>query len=216
MEEFSLPEDITALTDDELDALLDGAVKAFDAKAGSSTVTTDDLTKLRELATAVEDIRKEKAERIAAAEQAAAEIEQLAAAVRGDDPEEPTVAANEPEEPAEPEPVAEPEPEKPVTAFGAVAKARAPDLSRVRVHQPRMLPRTRTRPGRSPRQPTCPATSPASRWTWRASPRASSAARTRSRRQVAASACAHRTGCRSTRTSSSMTRARVPGASPLL
>ncbi|MFD1662335.1 hypothetical protein ACFSL4_30130 [Streptomyces caeni] len=30
MEEFSLPEDITALNDDELDALLDGAVKAFD------------------------------------------------------------------------------------------------------------------------------------------------------------------------------------------
>ncbi|MER6981446.1 cell wall protein, partial [Streptomyces carpinensis] len=70
MEEFSLPEDITALSDDELDALLEGAVKAFDAKAGSSTVTTDDLAKLRELATAVDSIRTEKAERIAAAEQA--------------------------------------------------------------------------------------------------------------------------------------------------
>ncbi|MEU5497969.1 major capsid protein [Streptomyces griseofuscus] len=140
MDEFSLPEDITALSDEELDTLLDGAVKAFDAKAGSSTVTTDDLAKLRELATAVNDIRAEKAERIEAAEQAAAEIEQLAAAVRGDDGEEATAAATEPEEPAEPEPAVEPEPEKPITASGAVAKSRALDLSRVRVHQPRVLP----------------------------------------------------------------------------
>ncbi|WP_086729481.1 major capsid protein [Streptomyces carpinensis] len=140
MEEFSLPEDITALSDDELDALLEGAVKAFDAKAGSSTVTTDDLAKLRELATAVDSIRTEKAERIAAAEQAAAEIEQLAAQVRGDDPEEATASSAEPEEePADPEPVAEPE-TAPVTASRAVAKARALDLSRVRVHQPRVLP----------------------------------------------------------------------------
>ncbi|MGW5457257.1 hypothetical protein [Streptomyces sp. NPDC003996] len=67
MEEFSLPKDITALTDEELEPLLDGAVKAFDTKAGRSSVTTDDLAKLRELATAVEDSRTEKAERIAAA-----------------------------------------------------------------------------------------------------------------------------------------------------
>ncbi|MFJ6565603.1 major capsid protein [Streptomyces sp. NPDC091412] len=141
MEEFSLPEDITALSDDELDELLDGAVKSFDAKAGSSTVTTDDLTKLRELATAVNDIRAEKAERIAAAEQAAAEIEQLAAAVRGDDPEEATASVNELEEPAEPEPAVELESAKePVAASGAVVKQRALDLSRVRVHQPRVLP----------------------------------------------------------------------------
>ncbi|MFE4757603.1 hypothetical protein ACFVW1_45490 [Streptomyces olivochromogenes] len=49
MEEFSLPEDITALTDEELDNLLDGAVRAFDAKAGSSTVTADDLVGARNL-----------------------------------------------------------------------------------------------------------------------------------------------------------------------
>ncbi|MFB7114839.1 major capsid protein [Streptomyces sp. NPDC056291] len=139
MEEFSLPEDITVLTDDELDDILDGAVKAFDAKAGSSTVTSDDLTKLRELATAVNDIRAEKAERIAAAEQAAAEIEALAATVRGDDPEEPTASAEtDPEQPAELEPATDPQPE-PVTA-SATVKQRALDLSRVRVHQPRVLP----------------------------------------------------------------------------
>ncbi len=138
MEEFSLPEDITALNDEDLDDLLEGAVRAFDAKAGSSTVTTDDLAKLRELATAVNDIRAEKADRLAAAEQAAAEIEQLAASVRGNDGEEATASAEEPEEPAEPEPVAEPDP-KPVTA-SAVVKSRALDLSRVRVHQRRVLP----------------------------------------------------------------------------
>ncbi|MDQ1018952.1 major capsid protein [Streptomyces afghaniensis] len=138
MEEFSLPEDITALNDEELDDLLEGAVRAFDAKAGSSTVTTDDLAKLRELATAVNDIRAEKADRMEAAEKAAAEIEQLAASVRGDDGEEAT-ASDEPEEPAEPEPVVEPEPAKPVSA-SAVVKQRALDLSRVRVHQPRVLP----------------------------------------------------------------------------
>lgn len=139
MEEFSLPEDITALTDEELDSLLDGAVRAFDAKAGSSTVTADDLAKLRELATAVNGIRAEKAERIQAAEQAAAEIEQLAAAIRGDDSEEPTASADL-EQPVEPEPAAEPEPAKgPVTA-SAVVTQRALDLSRVRAHQPRVLP----------------------------------------------------------------------------
>ncbi|MYR57795.1 cell wall protein, partial [Streptomyces sp. SID625] len=105
MEEFALPDDITALNDEELDALLDGAVKAFDAKAGSSTVTSDDITQLRELATAVQDIRTEKAERIEAAQKAAAEIEALAATVRGDDPEQ--AAATEPAEPAAAEPAPE-------------------------------------------------------------------------------------------------------------
>ncbi|MFD0208930.1 major capsid protein [Streptomyces hirsutus] len=139
MEEFSLPEDITALNDEELDNLLDGAVKAFDAKASSSTVTTDDLTQLRELATAVENIRAEKAERIEAAQKAAAEIEQLAASVRGDDPEQAATTA-ETTEPAAVEPAAETEPAaEPVTA-AATVRQRALDLSRVRVHQPRVLP----------------------------------------------------------------------------
>ncbi|MFF5968266.1 major capsid protein [Streptomyces collinus] len=139
MEEFSLPEDITALNDEELDDLLEGAVRAFDAKAGSATVTSDDLDSLRKLATAVNDIRAEKAERIEAAEKAAAEIEELAASVRGDTGEEVT-ASDEPEQPAEAEQPAEPEPAKePVTA-AATVKSRALDLSRVRVRQPRVLP----------------------------------------------------------------------------
>ncbi|MEU7323415.1 major capsid protein [Streptomyces griseoviridis] len=138
MEEFSLPEDITALNDEDLDGLLDGAVQAFDSLSRSSTVTTDDLTRLRELATGVENIRTEKAERIEAAQQAAAEIEALAATVRGEDLEQ--AATAEPTESGAVEAPAEPEPAKePVTASASVGR-RALDLSRVRAHQPRVLP----------------------------------------------------------------------------
>ncbi|MFF4733344.1 major capsid protein [Streptomyces mirabilis] len=138
MEEFSLPEDITALNDEELDALLDGAINAFDAMSRSSTVTTDDLVRLRELATGVESIRAEKAERIEAAQQAAAEIEALAATVRGDEGE--PAAAVEPTEPAAVEPAVEAEPAKETVTAAATVKGRSLDLSRVRAHQPRVLP----------------------------------------------------------------------------
>ncbi|MFE7935607.1 cell wall protein, partial [Streptomyces sp. NPDC057456] len=124
MEEFFLPDDITALSDDELDNLLDGAVKAFDAKAGSSTVTTDDLTQLREQATAVENIRTEKAERIEAAQKAAAEIEALAATVRGDDGQEAATGEQPAAEPAA-EPAVEPEPAKETVTASAQVKGRA-------------------------------------------------------------------------------------------
>ncbi|MFJ3249071.1 major capsid protein [Streptomyces sp. NPDC086782] len=147
MEDFELPEDITALSDDELSDLLDGAVRAFDAKSSSSTVTADDLTQLRQLAIAVNDIRTEQEGRRQAAEQAAAEIDALAAQVRGGEAggEEPAAEREEPAEAAaEPksELAAEPEPVKePVTASGMVVRQRpALDLSRVRRHQPRVLP----------------------------------------------------------------------------
>ncbi|MFF3654881.1 major capsid protein [Streptomyces olivochromogenes] len=139
MEEFSLPEDIAALNDEELDSLLDGAISAFDVMSRSSTVTTDDLNRLRELATGVENIRAEKALRIEAAQKAAAEIEALAATVRGDDPEQ-AATATEPTEPAAVEPPAEAEPAKETVTAAAAVKGRALDLSRVRAHQPRVLP----------------------------------------------------------------------------
>ncbi|MFJ1607042.1 major capsid protein [Streptomyces sp. NPDC088253] len=140
MEEFSLPEDLTPLNDEELDNLLDGAVKAFDAMSRSSTVTTDDLVRLRELATGVENIRAEKAERIEAAQKAAAEIEALAATVRGDDGQE--AATTEPAAEAATEQATEPaaEPAKETVTASAQVKGRALDLSRVRAHQPRVLP----------------------------------------------------------------------------
>ncbi|MGP3921167.1 major capsid protein [Nonomuraea sp. 10N515B] len=138
--EFELPEDITALGDDELAQPLDGAVAAFDAKSNASAVTSDDLAQLRQLATAVNDIRTEQATRREAAEAAAAEIDALAAQVRGDDSE----PEAEPDAPEEPEAVTEPEPEpakqEPIAASAAGARRPALDLSSVRRRQPRVLP----------------------------------------------------------------------------
>ncbi|WP_188197704.1 major capsid protein [Nonomuraea sp. SYSU D8015] len=134
--EFELPEDITALGDDELAALLDGAVAAFDAKSNASVVTPDDLEQLRQLATAVNDIRNEQATR-----REAAEIDALAAQVRGDDPNaepEPELETPETQEAAgetETEPAADP-----IAASAAVARRPALDLSSVRRRQPRVLP----------------------------------------------------------------------------
>lgn len=141
MADFEIPEDITALTDDELAEALAGAVEAFDAKSQSTTVTTKDLEALRSLATVVDSIRTEQASRREAAEQAAAEIDALAAQVRGSDPEpgedEPAeeTAAAEPE----PEPESEPEP-APKAIASAVVQRPALDLSHVRRRQPRVLP----------------------------------------------------------------------------
>ncbi|MEW2066652.1 major capsid protein [Streptomyces sp. NPDC007346] len=138
MDPFELPADITALNDDDLAALLDGAVQAFDARSSSSTVTSDDLAQLRQLATAVDAIRQEQASREEAATQAAAEIDALAAQVRGGE-EEPEAATDAGEDTTaaaeEPEPAAE----QPVTA-AAVVRRPALDLSRVRSRQPRVLP----------------------------------------------------------------------------
>lgn len=132
---FELPADLAALSAEELDAALDGAVHAFDALSNSATFTTDDLAQLRTLAAGVDAIRTEKAARAEAAEQAAAEIDALAAQVRGDTPEAP---AEEP--PTEPEPVeetpAEPEPDTTASA----RPRRTIDLSAVRRRQPSVLP----------------------------------------------------------------------------
>ncbi|MFZ4266614.1 major capsid protein [Streptomyces arboris] len=140
MDPFELPEDITALTDEDLAALLDGAVQAFDARSSSSTVTSDDLAQLRQLATAVDAIRQEQAGREEAATQAAAEIDALAAQVRGgeEEPEAATDAGGDTTAAAE-EPEPAPATEQPVTA-AAVVRRPALDLSRVRSRQPRVLP----------------------------------------------------------------------------
>ncbi|MFJ3100378.1 major capsid protein [Streptomyces sp. NPDC086835] len=143
MDPFELPEDITALNDEELSELLEGAVAAFDARSTSSVVTPKDLEQLRALAAGVESIRAEQAARHEAATQAAAEIDALAAQVRGGDPEPETPA--EPAEPAEPvaadpAPEVPAEPAEPVTATASLVTRPALDLSQVRRRQPRVLP----------------------------------------------------------------------------
>ncbi|MFJ2882473.1 major capsid protein [Streptomyces sp. NPDC093108] len=149
MADFELPDDITALNDEELSQALDGAVAAFDAKSNSSSITSDDLANLRSLATAVDNIRQEQGSRLAAAEAAAAEIDSLAAQVRGvpadtDEPEEASTTEEEtaPVEETEPAPAAE----ETVTASATVARRPALDLSGVRRRQPRVLPPETPRP----------------------------------------------------------------------
>jgi len=141
MEPFEFPEDIAALNDEELSALLDGAVAAFDARSTSSTVTPNDLAELRSLAAGVDSIRTEQAARVEAATQAAAEIDTLAAQVRGNDPAETAVTEPATEPPASPEPAAEPAPAPAAPAATAALTARpALNLSGVRRRQPSVLP----------------------------------------------------------------------------
>ncbi|WP_019548624.1 major capsid protein [Streptomyces sulphureus] len=152
MSDFEVPEDISALTDDELAEALAGAVEAFDAKSQSTSVTSKDLESLRSLATAVDSIRNEQVTRHEAAQQAAAEIDALAAQVRGGEAQadtddssgesndaggRQTAAAVEPD----PEPAAEAqqEPES-QTASAAVVQRPALNLAGVRRRQPRVLP----------------------------------------------------------------------------
>ncbi|MFF7139508.1 hypothetical protein RKD27_000016 [Streptomyces sp. SAI-126] len=128
-EPFELPEGHTALDDEQLAAALAGAVQAFDAKAMSSLVAEKDITELRSLASAVEAMRTEQNDRITAAKAAAAEIEQLAAQVRGDD----LNAAPAVEEPVVDEPAAELEPDpEPVVACAAMVRRPALNLASVR------------------------------------------------------------------------------------
>ncbi|MFF3665460.1 major capsid protein [Microtetraspora malaysiensis] len=144
MDRFELPDDITALNDEELSALLAGAMAAFEARSTSSTVSDDDLTELRQLATAVNDIRDEQATRLEAAEAAAAEIDALAAQVRGGQADTTEAAADTDTgsgggEPPAPEPEPEPEPVT-ASASGQLVRRPALDLSAVRRRQPNVLP----------------------------------------------------------------------------
>ncbi|MEV0754962.1 major capsid protein [Streptosporangium sp. NPDC050280] len=140
MERFELPDDITALDDAELSELLAGAVAAFDALSTSDRVSADDLAELRRLSGAVNNIRSEMQSRLEAAEAAAAEIDQLAAQVRGTPGDELVEAAAEGGETvAVEEPAAAVE--EPVTASSAVVQRRpALDLSGVRRRMPSVLP----------------------------------------------------------------------------
>ncbi|MFE0763694.1 major capsid protein [Streptomyces smyrnaeus] len=152
MSDFEIPEDITALNDDELAEALAGAVEAFDAKSQSTSVTNKDLESLRSLATVVDSIRTEQAARREAAEQAAAEIDALAAQVRGGDAQPDADAElgdgdgdhngdrnGDQTAAAEQEPEPEPEP-APKAVSAAVAQRPALNLSGVRRRQPRVLP----------------------------------------------------------------------------
>ncbi|WP_381792982.1 major capsid protein [Streptomyces niveus] len=140
---FEIPTDFSALSDDELDTALAGAVEAFDGMSQSTSVTNTDLESLRSLATCVDGIRTEQAARRTAAEQAAAEIDTLAAQVRGGDAAD--TATNDADGATEDTTAAAVEAEgeqdivEAVTAATVVQRP-ALDLSNVRRRQPRVLP----------------------------------------------------------------------------
>lgn len=178
---FEIPTDFSALSDDELDTALAGAVEAFDGMSQSTSVTNTDLESLRSLATCVDGIRTEQAACRTAAEQAAAEIDTLAAQVRGGDAAD--TATNDADGATEDTTAAAVEAEgeqdivEAVTAATVVQRP-ALDLSNVRRRQPRVLPEPPPQAPASPRPSTSPATRPARSSTSPASPRASSAAPT--------------------------------------
>lgn len=153
MDPFELPDDLTTLNDEELSALLEGAVAAFDAKSTSSVVTPKDLEQIRSLAAGVENIRAEQTARHEAATQAAAEIDALAAQVRGNqagdegdtvdgDPAEGDAGAGDggdataADETGDTTAVVE----EPPAVVASGARRPALDLSGVRRRQPRVLP----------------------------------------------------------------------------
>ncbi|MFD5570468.1 major capsid protein [Streptomyces cadmiisoli] len=149
--DFEIPEDVTALDDEALAQALDGARAAFAALSGQDVIDGDAMTRMRALAACVEDIRTEQTGRVEAATQAAAEIEALAAQVRGEEAAPAAPAASEGEEPAEPvaaateQPTAPAAPEQPAapeaTASAVVVPTRpALNLRAVRRAQPRVLP----------------------------------------------------------------------------
>lgn len=141
---------IQALAADDLQALLDNSITAFDGKARASSVATDDLDALEALTSAVDAMRSEQAERVRQAEAAAARVDALAARVRGEDPA--TAAASETtdddsnESSSEPAPATDPEPAPAVSASAVLPARRTIDLSAVRRSQPRVLPDPDPRP----------------------------------------------------------------------
>ncbi|MET7720677.1 major capsid protein [Streptomyces mirabilis] len=151
--DFEIPEDVTALDDEALAQALDGARAAFAALSGQDVIDGDAMGRMRSLAACVEDIRTEQTARVEAATQAAAEIETLAAQVRGEQANPQAPAAPEGQEPAEPvaaaieqppatpaapaQPAGQPEGER---TASAVATRPALNLRAVRRAQPRVLP----------------------------------------------------------------------------
>lgn len=142
--EFEIPEDLAALNDTQLGEALAGAVAAFDARSQSTTISGEDLDRMRVLATCVDSIREEQASRQASAEQAAAEIDALAAQVRGEaQAAEGAPAADtdtEGDGDGEGDATASDDVEGDSTAAAAPPARPSLDLSKIRARQRRVLP----------------------------------------------------------------------------
>lgn len=144
-ERFSIPEDFSGLDDTQLSELLTRTQTEFNALRGQDTVSPAEMDDMRALSAGARRIREEQANRLAAAQEAAAEIDTLAAEF-----DTPTAAETEPAdgEPEEPVAAADPaagEPTDPADdpAPAVTASARM-NLARVRERQPRVLPAAST------------------------------------------------------------------------
>ena len=118
---YELPDDVTQLSDADLEANLTAAVRSFKSVSQTTVVTSQTLPNLRTLKASIETLKEEQADRQNAAEAAAAEIDALSADVFGEDeteaPAETVEAAVEPvAEVIEPTAVIDPAPS--VTASG--------------------------------------------------------------------------------------------------
>ncbi|MGV2914552.1 major capsid protein [Streptomyces alfalfae] len=160
MTEFELPQDLnqlsdaaflTSLTDEDLAEALSISAHAFQQLSAQDEITDDSLASMRALAAGSEAIRTEQRARTQAAESAAAEIEALAATVRGDEADEAEpggeggegqeAAASADTAPAETAPAAPESAPAPPATTTASAVVRPPlNLGAVRRGQPRVLP----------------------------------------------------------------------------
>lgn len=105
MSEYSLPEDVTQLSDDELEANLTAAVRSFKAAVSVDVIKSDTIKGLETLKASIETLKSEQTSREEEAVAAAARIDELTKSVFGED----EVAASAETELAEAEPVAETE-----------------------------------------------------------------------------------------------------------
>lgn len=82
---YEMPEDVTRLSDDDLEANLSAAVRSFRAESLTDTAKPNTLPNLRSLKAAIETLKAEQAARLTAAEAVAAEIDALTTEVFGED-----------------------------------------------------------------------------------------------------------------------------------
>jgi hypothetical protein len=136
MKPYTVPADLTVLTDEELDNNLTAAVKSFQSESQTTTVTDATLPTLRSLKAAIQAIKQEKQNRITAAEEAAAEIDQLSADVFGESDSDTEVTAEVEETPSA----------ELVVASGE-ARRPAISLAHVRERQPKFAIPTAVEPG---------------------------------------------------------------------
>lgn len=141
---YQMPEDVTQIGDDDLDAHIQAATKSFKAEASAMTGGPKLVENLRELKASITKLKAEQSERVAAAEAIVAEIDQLSADVFGEpEPVAETVELSaETPAPALEGEILDPTPVIEVAASSGPAVRRSSlDLSAVRAKQGGVLTR---------------------------------------------------------------------------